>query len=207
MSDFVLVVFQVLVLIYSVVIHEVSHGLAANAMGDPTAKNMGRLTLNPIRHLDLFGSVLLPLFLFLIRSPFIFGYAKPVLYVPENLNDKRFGAAKVALAGPASNIMMAALFGALIRFLPDAFTTALVPELLSTVVFINLILAIFNLFPVPPLDGHWLLMAFLPARYYQVRNFMYRYSIVLFLVFIFFIFPLVAPVIPFLFRAFTGISY
>lgn len=206
MSTLVLAFFRVAVLIYSVVIHEISHGLAANSLGDATAKNLGRLTLNPIRHLDLFGSVLLPLFLFLVGSPFIFGYAKPVPYNPLNLSDRRFGPAKVAVAGPLSNIALAVLFGAVFRFLPDVFSSALVPQLLTEIIIINLVLAVFNLFPVPPLDGHWLLISMLPFRLRWIQDFMYRYSLFLFFIFLFFIFPLIIPVIPFLFKLITGIN-
>src|SRR3989344_1629767 len=165
MNSLLLPIFQVVVLLYSVVIHEVAQGVTANSLGDPTAKNLGRLTLNPLKHLDVFGSVVLPLFLFFISSPFIFGYAKPVPYNPLNLTDRKYGPAKVAIAGPASNISLAVLFGLTLRFLPDIFSSSLVPELLSIVVMLNLFLAIFNLFPIPPLDGHWLLLTFLPPRF------------------------------------------
>ena len=100
----ILILFKILVVLFSVVLHEVSHGSVANSMGDPTAKNLGRLTLNPFKHLDLFGSVLLPIFTLLVGG-FIFGYAKPVPYNPANLNDRKYGAAKVAFAGPAVNII------------------------------------------------------------------------------------------------------
>jgi len=170
-------IFWIVALLYSIVIHEVSHGAVANSLGDPTAKNLGRLTLNPIKHLDMFGSFILPLISFFLAG-FIFGYAKPVPYNPLNLRDKKYGPAKVAIAGPASNITLAILFGLTLRFLPDVFSTSLVPELLSTVVIINLFLAVFNLFPIPPLDGHWILMTFLPARLFctNIALFYYWYS-------------------------------
>lgn len=198
--------FQLIVLIYSVVIHEVSHGLAANSLGDPTAKNLGRLTLNPLRHIDMFGSVLLPLLLFFARSPFIVGYAKPVPYNPENLSDKKYGPAKVAFAGPASNLILALLFGLSLRFIPDIFVSSLIPQLFSFIIFLNLVLAIFNLFPVPPLDGHWLLMAFLPKRFHALRMFLYRYSIVLLFIFIIFIFPIIFPLVSLFYTLITGIK-
>ena len=199
-------IFQLLVLIYSVVIHEVSHGLMADSLGDPTAKNMGRLTLNPLKHLDMFGSVLLPLFLFIVRSPFVVGYAKPVPYNPQNLNDKKYGPAKVALAGPASNLILALLFGFSLRLMPDVFTTSLIPQLFSFIILLNLVLAIFNLFPIPPLDGHWLLMTFLPARFNALKVFLYRYSLLLLFVFIIFIFPLIFSLVSVLYKLITGIS-
>ncbi len=105
-------IFQLVVLIFSVVVHEVAHGAIAESLGDNTARRMGRLTLNPFKHLDLFGSLLLPLFLFYATGHrFVFGYAKPVPYDPRNLRDQRYGPAKVALAGPATNIALALLAG------------------------------------------------------------------------------------------------
>lgn len=206
MDGFLLPLFQIVVLLYSVVIHEVSHGLMANALGDPTAKNLGRLTLNPLKHLDMFGSVILPLLLFLVRSPFIVGYAKPVPYVPENLRDRKYGPAKVAIAGPASNLVLAFLFGMTLRFLPDVFTSPLVPQLLAFIIVLNLVLAIFNLFPVPPLDGHWLLMTFLPRRFVRFRRFMYQYSLILLIIFLIYIFPLIFPLVGWTYEILTGLK-
>lgn len=206
MNGILLALFQLLVLIYSVVIHEVSHGLAADSLGDPTAKNLGRLTLNPLKHLDMFGSFLLPLLLFMARSPFIIGYAKPVPYDPRQLNDQKYGPAKVALAGPLSNIVLALIFGLSLRLMPDIFTSSLIPQLFSFIIILNLVLAIFNLFPIPPLDGHWLLMTFLPARFNALKVFLYRYSLLLLFVFIIFIFPLIFPVVSILYKLITGIN-
>ncbi len=206
METLLLPIFYIIVLLYSVVIHEVSHGLMADSLGDPTAKNLGRLTLNPLKHLDMFGSVLLPLLLFLARAPFIIGYAKPVPYNPQNLSDKKYGPAKVALAGPASNIVLALIFGLSLRLMPDVFTSSLIPELFSFIILLNLVLAIFNLFPIPPLDGHWLLMTFLPARFSALKVFLYRYSLPLLFVFLIFIFPLIFPLVSILYRLITGIN-
>jgi Zn-dependent protease len=199
------IIFQIVVLLFSITIHEVSHGLAANSMGDTTAKDLGRLSLNPIRHLDIFGSFLLPFFLYLTGLP-IFGYAKPVPYNPLNLNDQRWGPAKVAIAGPISNLMLALFFGLSLRFLPDVFSSSLVPDLFAVIVFINLILAIFNLFPVPPLDGHWILFSILPTGLVQFKNFLYRYGLILFLALIFFGGPLIFGLVATLFRAITGVG-
>ncbi|HXK40480.1 MAG TPA: site-2 protease family protein [Candidatus Paceibacterota bacterium] len=206
MESALIVIFWMVALLYSVVIHEVSHGAVAYSLGDPTAKNLGRLTLNPLKHLDMFGSILLPLISFFLGG-FIFGYAKPVPYNPLNLSDRKYGPAKVAIAGPASNISLAVLFGLTLRFLPDIFSSSLVPELLSIVVMLNLFLAIFNLFPIPPLDGHWLLLTFLPPRFSEVRTFLYKYGFLLLLVFLFFIFPLLIPLIRGLFQLLTGIGF
>ena len=206
MDGLLLPIFQVLVLLYSVVIHEVSHGAMANSLGDPTAKLQGRLSLNPLRHIDMFGSIILPLLLFLVRSPFIVGYAKPVPYDPAQLRDRKYGPAKVAIAGPLSNLLLALLFGLTLRFLPDVFSSPLVPELLSFIVVLNILLAVFNLFPVPPLDGHWLLMTFLPHKYDAVKVFMYKYSIFLLFIFIIFIFPLLLPLVGLIFQLITGVG-
>lgn len=203
MADFLGVLFNITVVLFSVVLHEVAHGTVANSMGDSTAKDLGRLTLNPFKHLDLFGSVLLPLFTFLAGG-FVFGYAKPVPYNPLRLNDRRYGPAKVAFAGPAVNLILAVLFGLFLRFLPAALDNTLFPQLLSFIVLLNLTLAIFNLVPIPPLDGHWLLLTFLPARFEALKIFIVRYGLFLFIFFLFFLFPVIFPLIKLLFRIIVG---
>lgn len=192
------------IFIYSVILHEISHGLMAKSLGDNTAEDLGRLTLNPIKHLDMFGSILMPLFLVLVGSPFIFGYAKPVPYNPLRLRDQKYGSAKVALAGPLSNIFLAILCGMVLRFLPDALGHSLFQTLLQNAVFINILLALFNLMPVPPLDGHWLLLTFLPNRFHAFKIFVVRYGIFIFIFFLFFIFPLLYPLINFFFKLIVG---
>ncbi|MEK7506574.1 MAG: site-2 protease family protein [Patescibacteria group bacterium] len=203
MADFLGVLFNIVVVLFSVVLHEVAHGATANSMGDTTAKDLGRLTLNPFKHLDLFGSVLLPLFTF-ITGGFVFGYAKPVPYNPLRLNDRKYGPAKVAFAGPAVNLILAVLFGLFLRFLPTALDDTLFPQLLSFIVLLNLTLAIFNLMPIPPLDGHWLLLTFLPARFEALKIFIIRYGLFLFIFFLFFLFPVIFPLIKLLFRIIVG---
>lgn len=159
-----LIIFQIVILLFSVVIHEVSHGFVAEHLGDPTARLAGRLTLNPVKHLDPFGSFLLPVLLIISHSPIVFGWAKPVPYNPSRLvKDYKYGPLKVALAGPASNLLIAFVFGLLLRFtyhLSFAFA-----GLVGIVVFLNLLLAIFNLMPIPPLDGSKILTVFLPPKY------------------------------------------
>ena len=198
------VAFVAVAFLYSVILHEISHGLMAQSLGDTTARDAGRLTLNPIKHLDLFGSVLLPLMLLLVGSPFLFGYAKPVPYNPLNLTDRKYGAAKVALAGPMTNMILAVLFGLVLRFLPESFDGTSLPILLGSVVSINLLLAIFNLVPIPPLDGHWLLLTFLPERYAEVKYFLVRYGIFIFIFFLIFLSQLLAPLINYLFTVIVG---
>lgn len=165
-----ILIFTVLILIISIILHEVSHGYAAYALGDPTAKLAGRLTLNPIPHIDLVGSVLIPAFLVLTSAGFLFGWAKPVPYNPLNLKNQRFGEGIVAFAGPGINIAIALIFGLIIRFgegLPDTFIS-----LAALVVLVNLFLALFNLIPIPPLDGYTVLRTLLPYKFaLAFRNF------------------------------------
>lgn len=153
-------VFVIVVIMLSAVIHEVMHGYAADKLGDPTARYAGRLTLNPIPHLDPFGSVMLPLILALSGSPLFFGWAKPVPYNPYNLVKAPYwGEAIVAFAGPLSNFALALLAAIVIR------TGLLSPELNSVIfiiVMVNIMLGIFNLIPIPPLDGSKILSAILP---------------------------------------------
>ncbi|OGN34319.1 MAG: hypothetical protein A3I39_01860 [Candidatus Yanofskybacteria bacterium RIFCSPLOWO2_02_FULL_47_9b] len=200
----IITIFTLVVFIYSVVIHEVAHGLAAQALGDNTARDLGRLSLNPFKHLDLFGSVILPVFLLLISGGgFAFGYAKPVPYNPNNLRDQKYGPIKVAMAGPASNILIALAFGLMLRFFSNLIGPG-ISDLFASIVFINLILAVFNLMPIPPLDGHWVLVTLLPARFDAFRSFLYRYGIFLFVFFILFIYPIIYPVIPWLMKLIVG---
>jgi len=195
-------IFRVVVLLYSVVLHELAHGLAARAMGDTTAERAGRLTLNPFPHLDLFGSIILP-FLTVYFGGFMFGYAKPVPYDPGSLNDRAYGPAKVALAGPAVNLTLAILFGLSMRFFGPLMSPILL-DMVGLIVWINLILAVFNLMPIPPLDGHWLLMTFLPARYHTLKVALYRYQWVLLAVCIFVVFPALASLLMRVFALLTG---
>ena len=158
-----LLIFFLLALIFSIIVHEVSHGFAAELQGDPTARLQGRLTLNPIPHIDPIGSVLIPAILVFANTGFLFGWAKPVPYNPYNLRNQKWGEAIVAAAGPGVNILLALVFGLVVRFgigtLPPAFI-----ELAGVVVFINIMLAFFNLIPIPPLDGSKLLKSILPYR-------------------------------------------
>jgi len=198
-------IFSIAVLIMSVVIHEVSHGYVADMLGDPTARYQGRLTLNPIHHLDPVGSVIVPAITFLFGG-FIFGWARPVPYNPYNLKDQKWDPAKVAAAGPLANILVATVFGLTIRFsevlsLPQSFI-----EVAVLVVFINIILAVFNFVPIPPLDGSKVLFALLPIRWYRVQQFLEQYGLFLLLIFIFFFFRLIFPLVFLLFYILTGSS-
>lgn len=161
--DPVTVIFSIIVLIISVIVHEIAHGYAANWLGDPTAKLAGRLTLNPVSHVDPVGSILVPGLLIVSGTGMLFGWAKPVPYNPYNLRNQRWGEAIVAVAGSATNLFLALLFGLLVRYgvgvLPDP-----VIALSATIALINLFLGLFNLIPIPPLDGFTVLRSVLPYR-------------------------------------------
>ncbi|OGG71306.1 hypothetical protein A3F27_02305 [Candidatus Kaiserbacteria bacterium RIFCSPHIGHO2_12_FULL_53_13] len=152
-------IFLVAIIMFSAVIHEVMHGVAADKLGDPTARLMGRLTLNPLVHLDTFGSIILPLILTLTNSPVLFGWAKPVPYNPYNLRPGRWSEAIVAAAGPLSNLAIAILGGLIIR---SGFLPAGLSGIVFLIVLVNVMLCIFNLIPVPPLDGSKVLGDVLP---------------------------------------------
>jgi len=198
-------IFIIIILIMSVVVHEVSHGYAALALGDPTAKYQGRLTLNPLSHLDPIGSVLVPLIGYLAGG-FIIGWAKPVPFNPYNLRNQKWGEALVAIAGPLSNISLAVIFGLFIRFASgQAFMTPAFLGLAGFVVMINITLAIFNLIPIPPLDGSKILFAVLPYKWQAIRQSFEQYGLILVFVFIFFLWPILSPVVSFFFTLLTGL--
>jgi len=201
-------IFSFIVLIFSIVIHEVSHGWMANYLGDPTAKYMGRLTLNPIPHIDLMGSIIIPSILLISNVGFIIGWAKPVPYNPYNLRDKKNGEMLVALAGPVSNLLLALIFGIIIRILlfQGIGIDSSIISFFSIVVFYNILLAIFNLVPIPPLDGSKILFHFLPYSSHNIREVLEKNGMLFLLLFIFFGFRLILPIMFFLFSLFTGIQ-
>ena len=156
-------ILSILIVIASVILHEVAHGYVADKLGDGTARYSGRLTLNPLPHIDPIGSIIVPGFLALTHSPFLIGWAKPVPYNPYNLRNQRWGEALVAGAGPATNILLALVCGLAIRL---GFGTGSQEVLLFlvTAVYTNLILSLYNLIPLPPLDGSKVLRSLLPLR-------------------------------------------
>jgi Zn-dependent protease len=153
------------VFLLSIVVHECAHGLMALWNGDPTARERGRLTLNPLPHVDPLGSIILPGLLLLTHAPFLFGWAKPVPVDWSRLRHPPNDQLKVALAGPASNVLLALMFAALARLSPELGFWAPLRLMGYAGVVWNCALAIFNLIPVPPLDGSWVLMRFLPLRH------------------------------------------
>jgi Zn-dependent protease len=200
-------------------------------LGDNTAKDMGRLTLNPIKHLDLFGSILVPLILVLSKASFFIAWAKPVPYNPYNLSDSKYGSLKVALAGPLSNLSIAVIFGLLARVLaiPAHIKMELTVNFLSgnhenllammsnnfvytifimsvIIVFINLVLMIFNLVPIPPLDGSKILYTFLPTKFKEIYHQIEPYSmLILILLIMFNFFSFIIPIILYIFSLLTGV--
>lgn len=158
----------IVILIFSIILHEIAHGYAALSLGDPTAKLQGRLTLNPISHIDPLGSVILPGLMLLSNSPFLFGWAKPVPYNPYNLSNQRWGEAYVAVAGSAVNLLLALVFGLLLRFSGElGLQGTAFMEIGVQIVLLNLLLALFNMIPFPPLDGSKVLGALLPFHLWQ----------------------------------------
>jgi len=200
-------IFSIAVLVFSVIAHELAHGYVAEYLGDPTARLAGRLTWNPARHLDPVGSFLVPLFSFLIGG-FVFGWAKPVPYNPYNLKNQRWGTALVAGSGAAVNLLIALFFSLVIRYreILSVSSTAFL-EIAGIVVFLNILLAIFNLIPIPPLDGSKVLFSLLPYRFNFILEFMERYAIVLIIFLIFFIWQFFIPFVYFLFSLFTGAPF
>ena len=173
--------------IFAIIVHEVAHGWVANKLGDPTARNMGRLTLNPFRHIDLFGTIIMPLLLYAMTydnpsGPTVFGYAKPVPINPYNFKDPKKDMALSSLAGPGVNIVMAVSFVFLLRVAMPAFegnmpmlARDLFTVFLKTGVIINIVLAVLNMLPIPPLDGsrivYWLLPEKEARLYYRLERF------------------------------------
>ena len=203
--DIIVPIFTLIILLFSVIIHEIAHGSVAFYLGDPTAKYAGRLTLNPLKHLDLWGSIIIPLFLFWSGWR-MFGWAKPVPINPSNFRDQKYGFLKVALAGPGANLAVALVFGLILRFslafIPESLTSAF-----SFIVSLNILLAVFNLLPIPPLDGSHILFTFLPYSMQKMKIFLTRFgfSILIFLVFFFpWFFQLLIYIVNLIFNTIVG---
>lgn len=199
-------IFYVIILIISVIMHEVAHGLAADHFGDPTARLSGRLSLNPLRHIDMFGSIILPLVLIFSGTGVVVGWAKPVPYNPDLMKNPRLGVPAVALAGIVTNLLVALIFGLVIRFgMGSDFLSPGFFHIASTIVLVNLVLAIFNLIPLPPLDGFRLIFSLLPFRVRRYERRVESYGILFLILFILFGWGYITPLIFYLYSVFTGI--
>jgi len=204
MDDVTLKFFIYIVIVLSAVFHEYSHAWTAYRLGDSTAKQAGRLTLNPFAHIDIFGTVLVPL-LFLFTAGIFIGWAKPVPYNPYALSDRKYGSLKVGIAGPASNIVIAVAIGIFLRMLIQFDAIAAGDPLLfalGLIVYINIFLALFNMIPVPPLDGSKVFEALFPRQWSYVM----QLGIAGVLIALFIAFYFLTPVAQFIFRAITGVQ-
>ena len=205
-SEFLIYLMQLLfyfiIIIPSAIIHEYAHGWMADQLGDPTARYAGRLTLDPRSHIDKWGTLLMPLLLFFMTGGrFLFAYAKPVPYNPYNLKNQKWGPLLVAIAGPGANFLLALMFGLSIQFLPLSTTMI---SFLSVIVYANVLLGVFNLVPIPPLDGSKVLYAIMPDSMWKVKQLLEQYGFFILMIFIFFFFQLISPIIGFIFNLFTG---
>ncbi|MCC7436831.1 site-2 protease family protein [Candidatus Nomurabacteria bacterium] len=200
-------IFYFLVLILSIILHEVAHGLAAEREGDPTARMLGRITLNPLKHIEWFGSVILPAILILSGTGFVVGWAKPVPYNPANLKRGKKSEAIVSMAGIVVNLSIAVIFGLAIRiFMSLGVNSLAFFDIASIIVLLNIVLAIFNAIPIAPLDGFRFLSAILPSRFEPQMRVLERYSLPLLIAFILIGWKFVAPLAFKLFAVLTGIA-
>lgn len=210
MSDHIsMVILQYLCLLFSLSVHEGAHAAMANYWGDPTAKLMGRMTLNPVKHADIMGTVILPLFAMITGWRFMFGWAKPVPYNPRNLTDRKKGPVFIALAGPGSNLLIIFVTIAILRglaFLPESEVVNLFIRTFFFLVMINSILMIFNLIPIPPLDGHHVVEFFLPYEMKKKFQQIGPYSIFILFFLVFYLRILQAPM-QFIFRITISLAF
>ncbi len=202
MNQGTVTIFQVIVLVFSAAVHEYMHAWMADRLDDPTARLAGRLTLNPIKHLDWFGSLFLPFMMIASNIGFAFGWAKPVPYNPNNLRDRKYGDAKVALAGPMGNFVLAFVLAIIWRSV--SLDNVDFKFLLEIAIYINLLLMIFNLVPIPPLDGSKILATFLPDKLRFQYLSLEKYGFFLVVMFIIFGFDLIRPLIDSIFKLLTS---
>lgn len=193
--DIITTFFSLAILIFSIMFHELAHGTVADRLGDPTARLAGRLTLNPLVHMEMVGSFLLPLLCVISGSGFIIGWAKPVPFNPVHLKYKRWGPALVALAGPVMNILIAVVCAVGYQMITEHAGRFPFAVMLQQVVIINISLAVFNLIPIPPLDGHHILGGIFPKFKRWSDQVIGRYGVALMIFVLLFAGSFITPVI------------
>jgi Zn-dependent protease len=197
-----IIIFQLAILIFSVIVHEVAHGVVAGWLGDDTAYRAGRITLNPVKHIDVFGSIILPLVLAIPAlfgaQPIIVGWAKPVPYDPRFLPHPRRDAGLIAAAGPASNVLLAFVFAVFLRIVGAG---SLLAEAFTVIIVINLMLAVFNSIPIPPLDGSKMAAALAGKSGEEAMGALERHGFLIIVLFLVFGIELVQVAVVALYRA------
>lgn len=196
--------FQIAVIIVSIIFHELAHGYTAYFLGDPTAKYEGRLTLNPLKHLEIFGSILVPFITYALGGV-VFGWAKPVPYNPYNIKNK-YGEVMVAAAGPISNFLIAFVFAMYFRTLGAGAVMTPEGSLSLLIVMVNVTLGIFNLIPIPPLDGFKVFTGLLPYNFRYIKEYIEKNILLFIIIFIFGFSFVMDPAVTWVFRMMTGIG-
>lgn len=196
--------FQIAVIIVSIIFHELAHGYTAYFLGDPTAKYAGRLTLNPLKHLEVFGSILVPLITYSLGGV-VFGWARPVPYNPYNIKN-RHGEVLVAIAGPLSNFLIAFVFAMYFRTLDAVAMFSPNGQLALLIVMVNITLGVFNMIPIPPLDGFKVFTGILPRNFGYIKEYIEKNMFLFIIIFIFGFSLILDPIVGFVFRTMTGIN-
>lgn len=199
-------IFVIAILVFSIILHEIAHGYVAEMFGDPTARLAGRLTLNPVPHIDPLGSIILPGLLLMSGTGFVLGWAKPVPYNPYNLRNQKWGTVAVGLAGVLVNLLIALIFGLILRYHTElGLNSNSFLSMIEYIVQINIVLAVFNMIPFPPLDGAKVLFAFLPYHLQYIHDYLERNWLIFIVFVLFFAQYIIWPISSFLFSVITGL--